>query len=240
MEIRLDMYFAMSGYVLYYIIAFMMMRKDDIHLVQKNYHHNNLKAELIEKGLKLLDEEGYDGFSLRKVAKACNVSQTAPYRHFRNKDELIFAIGNEAMYKFSQSLQGAVDRYPDDPRSQIKEMGCSYIKFFTENPEYLRLIFLSDIDKRISNNCDNIDKSSQFIGNENYIHPLQILYKAVERFKNEVLNDITDSMDKNSILLYCWGLVHGISIIITREEFPYKGDYMELVKKIIWCDSFLK
>lgn len=206
-------------------------------MVEKNYHHNNLKAELIEKGLKLLDEEGYDGFSLRKVAKACNVSQTAPYRHFRNKDELIFAIGNEAMNKFGQSLQEAVDKYPHDPRSQIKEMGCSYIKFFTENPEYLRLIFLSDIDKRINSNCDKID---EFVNKENDVHPFQILYKAVEGFKNGVHNDITDSMDKDSILLYCWGLVHGISIIITRGEFPYKGDYMELVRKIIWSDPFLK
>lgn len=215
-------------------------RKDDIWLAQESYHHNNLKAELINKGLKLLDEEGYDGFSLRKVAKACNVSQTAPYRHFKNKDELIFAIGNEAMSKFSQSLQEAVDKYPDDPASQLREMGYSYIKFFTENPEYLRLIFLSDIDKRISIDCNNLDEHNQFISIESNIHPFQILYKTVERYKKQIHNDAIDSIDKNALLLYCWGLVHGISIIITRGEFSYQGDYMELVKKILWSDAFLK
>lgn len=206
-------------------------------MVQENYHHNNLKEELIEKGLKLLDEEGYDGFSLRKVAKACNVSQTAPYRHFKNKDELIFAIGNEVMYKFSQSMLSAVDKYHDDPAKQIREMGCSYIKFFTENPEYLRLIFLSDIDKRINISCDNINMLNN---NNNYVHPFQVLNQAVTRLKNEVHNDFTDSMDNDELLLYCWGLVHGISIIITRGEFSYKGDYMELVRKILWNESFLK
>jgi AcrR family transcriptional regulator len=205
----------------------------------EKYHHGNLKAELIEKGLKLLDEEGYDGFSLRKVAKACNVSQTAPYRHFKNKDELIFAIGNETMNKFSQSLQQAVDKYPDDPASQLKEMGYSYIRFFIENPEYLRLIFLSDIDKRIGTNCNNSDEYKMFLDNGEHAHPFQILYKAVERYKKEVHNNITDSMDQNALLLYCWGLVHGISIIITRREFSYQGDYLDLVKSIFWNDAFL-
>lgn len=208
-------------------------------MAQEKYHHNNLKAELIEKGLKLLDEEGYDKFSLRKVAKACNVSQTAPYRHFKNKDELIFAIGNEAMNKFAQSLQSAVDKYPDDPERQLREMGCSYIRFFTENPEYLRLIFLSDIDKRIKIDCNNPEGYKPFTNNEN-VHPFQILYKAVERYKKEVHTDTSDSMDQNALLLYCWGLVHGISIIIARGEFTYQGDYMELVGKILWNEAFLK
>lgn len=51
----------------------------------QNYHHGDLKAALIKEGLKILDREGYQGLSLRKMAKACNVSQTAPYRHFKNK-----------------------------------------------------------------------------------------------------------------------------------------------------------
>lgn len=207
-------------------------------MAQESYHHNNLKEELIEKGLKLLDEEGYEGFSLRKAAKACNVSQTAPYRHFKNKDELIIAIAGEAMHKFSMSLQQAVDRYPDDPASQLKEMGVSYIKFFTENPEYLRLIFLSDIERMINFDCDNGDENIQLLNSERN-HPFQILYRAVERYRNEAGSRSADSLGQDALLLYCWGLVHGISIIITRRDFPYQGDYMELVKKILWNEAFL-
>ena len=49
----------------------------------QTYHHGDLKTQLIREGLKLLDAEGYQGFTLRKVAKLCGVSQTAPYRHFK-------------------------------------------------------------------------------------------------------------------------------------------------------------
>lgn len=209
-------------------------------MTEKNtYHHNDLKSELIEKGLKLLDEEGYAVFSLRKVAKACNVSHAAPYRHFKNRDELIRAIALEAMYKFNQSLQEAVDKYPDDPKSQLKEMGYSYIKFFAENPEYFRLIFLSDINKRININCENPDKHIYLTDKNSNEHPFQMLYSAVERYRAEKQSDPDFTMDQNALTLYCWGLVHGISILIARKEFMYEGDYLALVRKILWSGSFL-
>ena len=55
---------------------------------QQPYHHGDLKAQLIEQGLKLLDAQGYERFSLREAAKRCGVSQTAPYRHFQEQGRL--------------------------------------------------------------------------------------------------------------------------------------------------------
>ena len=38
------------------------------------YHHINLKNELIEKGIDLVNKYGVEQLSLRKVAQVCNVS----------------------------------------------------------------------------------------------------------------------------------------------------------------------
>ena len=46
---------------------------------KKSYHHGNLREELIEKGIELINEEGEEKLSLRKVAKMCGVSNAAPY-----------------------------------------------------------------------------------------------------------------------------------------------------------------
>lgn len=198
----------------------------------ENYHHENLKAELIKIGLKLLDEEGYENFSLRKVAKACSVSHTAPYRHFKSKDDLIMAIALEALHKFNQSLQEAVNKYPNDIKSQLKEMGYSYVKFFVENPEYLRLLFLSDLVKNIKN--ENYETF------ENCEQPFRIFYNAIERFKSENQNNAAgNSMDPNALALSCWGLVHGMAILIAKKDFSYDGDYLELAREIFWSGTFL-
>ena len=50
-----------------------------------SYHHQNLKNEMIEKGIELVNEHGAEQLSLRKVAQACGVSHAAPYSHFPEK-----------------------------------------------------------------------------------------------------------------------------------------------------------
>lgn len=205
----------------------------------QNYHHENLKSELIREGLLLLDKEGYEGFSLRKVARACNVSQTAPYRHFKNKDELITAIMVEAMEAFNHSLEEAILKYPDDPKKQLKEMGVSYIRFFSENPEYLHLLFLSDIFNKLSTANKGVDeeicsKKSHYKSG----HPFATFYKAVEKYASASSNNL---MEQDELMLYCWGLVHGISILISnKKNLPFQGNYLELVEKIIWNKKFLE
>lgn len=196
-----------------------------------NYHHENLKAELIKNGLKLLDEVGYENFSLRKVAQACSVSHTAPYRHFDSKDDLIMAIALEAHHKFNHCLEEAVRKHPHDTKSQIREMGYAYVKFFVENPEYLRLLFLSDSAK-------NIKKMSHETLN-NGEQPFNTFYNVIQRYQTESQNEAGNSTDPNAMALSCWGLVHGMAILIAKKDFSYPGDYLELVRKILWSGKFL-
>jgi AcrR family transcriptional regulator len=60
---------------------------------------------LVTESLRLLDEDGIDGFSLPKLGRALGADQTAVYRHFASKDDLILAIADrlieEAMAGFS-------------------------------------------------------------------------------------------------------------------------------------------
>src|ERR1700747_1815992 len=54
-----------------------------------------LTPELIVKeSLRLLDENGLDGFSLPKLGRALGADPTAVYRHFASKDDLVLAIAD--------------------------------------------------------------------------------------------------------------------------------------------------
>jgi AcrR family transcriptional regulator len=49
---------------------------------------------LVTESLRLLDEHGIDGFSLPKLGRALGADQTAVYRHFASKDDLVLAIAD--------------------------------------------------------------------------------------------------------------------------------------------------
>ena len=197
---------------------------------KQSYHHGDLKTELISTGRKILSDEGYSGFSLRKVAKACGVSQTAPYRHFKDKDALVEAIISQAMAAFNESLREAVLKHPDDPRGQIKEMGAGYIRFFAENPEYLRLMFLSDL--KLAGKENICDKE----GHMNPDNPFATLFGTVRDYCAAYPNM---GWGEQELTLFCWGLVHGISVLLARGELPFGGDFSVLVDKIMWNEHFL-
>jgi AcrR family transcriptional regulator len=51
----------------------------------RSYHHGNLRAELLATAIEQLRDSGVEDLSLRALARAVGVSQTAPYRHFADK-----------------------------------------------------------------------------------------------------------------------------------------------------------
>ena len=57
-----------------------------------SYADSGIRKRLIEAGLTELLEHGSGDFSLRRVALAAQVSCAAPYRHFKDKDELVRAV----------------------------------------------------------------------------------------------------------------------------------------------------
>ena len=107
----------------------------------KEYHHENLKQKLLDEGLKLLIEEGYEKFSLRKLARKCSVSHTSPYRHFKDKNELVLSIGREIQSKFNKALKKALDNTEGSQEEKIRAMGREYVYFFLSNPDFLELLF---------------------------------------------------------------------------------------------------
>lgn len=196
--------------------------------MKSNYHHGDLKSELIQKGLVILNNEGYDGLSLRKVAKACQVSQTAPYRHFKDKDALIAAITQETMSAFGKALSAAAQS-TDEPKMQLKRIGVAYVRFFAQNPEYMRLLFFSDAKRPVKNACEKTDHLHPG-------HPFAVLYQTVERYKAAYADE---QRSVNELVLYCWGLVHGICVLQASKQLPFEKDCDELSQMVIMSEKFL-
>src|SRR5256885_1300268 len=63
-----------------------------IHDMGGNYHHGDLRAELVRVSLDLIAEQGMNGFSVAEVARRAKVSPGAPYRHFPDREGLLDGV----------------------------------------------------------------------------------------------------------------------------------------------------
>lgn len=73
--------------------------------MKQGLRRGSLTPELIvTESLRLLDNEGVSGFSLPKLGRALGADQTAVYRHFASKDDLLLAIADRLVEESTQSL----------------------------------------------------------------------------------------------------------------------------------------
>jgi len=69
----------------------------------RGYHHGNLRETLIVAALELIAQKGAAGFTFADAARWAGVSPAAPYRHFRDRDDL---LANVALRGFDHRQRG--------------------------------------------------------------------------------------------------------------------------------------
>ena len=108
---------------------------------QKSYHHGNLRAELLDTAIEQLRQVGADELSLRALARAIGVSQTAPYRHFADKGELLAAMATRGYRNLLAALDAAVAGAGDGAAEQLTAVAHAYVEYAARNPQLFKLMF---------------------------------------------------------------------------------------------------
>jgi AcrR family transcriptional regulator len=108
---------------------------------QKSYHHGNLRAELLDTAIEQLRDVGADELSLRALARAIGVSQTAPYRHFSDKGELLAAMATRGYRNLLAALRAAVAEAGDGAAEQLTAVAHAYVEYAAQNPQLFKLMF---------------------------------------------------------------------------------------------------
>ena len=92
---------------------------------RRPYHRVNLKQSLLDSAVALIGDVGPQAFTLREVARRAGVSHNAPYRHFRDRDDLLANIALRGFEQFAVALAQAWDEGRPDPLTALDRMGKS-------------------------------------------------------------------------------------------------------------------
>ena len=173
----------------------------------KSYHHGNLKEELISYACTICERDGYTKLSIRSLAKESNVSQTAPYRHFKTKEEVYAAVAAEGFSKLYKAV------FVESKKLTLKDFiqsSKNYIDFGLQNANTYDLMFGTAVGD-----------FSQYP---------ELVETANKTFESLVLNLSSFLKDKDEDILAgksitVWALLHGMVGILRKQSMTEDDAY---------------
>ena len=129
----------------------------------RGYHHGNLKEALLRAALELIAQKGPAGFTFAEAARWAGVSPAAPYRHFRDRDELLGSIALRGFQQFETALAKAWDDGRPDVFTAFDRLGKAYLQFalsgrFAEafGHKQFRTLVVGNSDRRIASHTSDV------------------------------------------------------------------------------------
>jgi AcrR family transcriptional regulator len=171
----------------------------------RGYHHGNLKEALLRAALELIAEKGPAGFTFADAARWAGVSPAAPYRHFRDRDELIANVARRGFELFSEALAKAWDEGRPDLMKAFDRLGRAYLDFAKHQPAYYSAMFEAGVA---------LDTDPQ-------LRPASEASFAVLRGAAEKIVALMPAAGRPPALmvaLHVWSMTHGIASLFGRGD----------------------
>jgi len=164
----------------------------------KPYHHGDLRRALLEAAMVIIERDGPAALTLRAVAREAGVSPAAPYHHFKDKGELLYAVAKEGFHRLKQAMANAVG-----PLS-THAMGVAYVEFAQANPALYRVMY--DCARSMDTLPDSADHDEG---------GLKTLRENIRAAAGGKISDI----DLELTVIAAWCAAHGLAEISTFPEF---------------------
>ena len=120
--------------------------------------------EIIEAAGKILTSSGVSGLTIKNLAKEMQFSESAIYRHFASKEEIIIAMLDYLSETMDELLRNTI-QVDDNPEAKFKSVFQNLIDFFIKNPQFVVAVF-----------SDGLMEESQRI-NQNLLRLMNVLMK---------------------------------------------------------------
>jgi len=169
------------------------------------YHHGNLKEALIQAALELIAEHGPSGFTFADASRSAGVSPAAPYRHFRDRDELMADVAKRGFERFGAALAKAWNEGRPDPFTAFQKFGQAYLDFARTEPAFYSAMFEAGVSL-------DANPELQLVSDNAF---------AVLRQATEQLSAILPKGERPPALmmaLHIWALAHGIASLFARGD----------------------
>jgi len=162
---------------------------------RKQRQKEEVRSSILDTAWELVVSEGWQSFSIRKIADAIEYSVPVIYSHFENKDAILLEFNRKGFRLLTDAL-AAAKAGQSNPADEIRAMGRAYWDFAFSNKEYYQLMFGLGIPT-----CETVSK-----------------IPAMQDFNQVIMSSIVAMVPKDKPLPFdpflkyqsFWSMLHGL------------------------------
>jgi AcrR family transcriptional regulator len=175
----------------------------------------DLRQNVLQASLALIEEGGLDRLSMREVARKAGVSHQAPYHYFGDREAILAALAGEGFSRLGQLLaRAAADA--GEPGDAVVAMGKAYVDFAIRHPPYFQVMFRAD--------AVPLDRYPEARKQEN-----EAFGKLVEEIDKAFTGQAPE--ERRRIAVAVWAMVHGLATLILEGSLARKVGVPKLRQK---------
>jgi AcrR family transcriptional regulator len=166
------------------------------------------QLEIIEAAGKILTEKGINGLTTKKLAQEMNFSESALYRHFTSKEEIIVCMLN---YLALNMDQHSIELENKNPIEQLKNFFQNQFRFFESQPYFVIAVFSEGL-------LEESEKINQAIKNL-MIKRMQLLKPIIQIGQEK--GAITNDLDSDELIHILMGSVRLFMLKWRMSKFEF-------------------
>ena len=109
---------------------------------RREKYRADLRADILAAARELFVREGYEAFTIRKLAKQVGFSPGNIYLYFQDKNEIFDCLVEQSFADLLAALPQPDKNNRKDPVSLVRQSLRIYVKFGLEHPEHYRFSFV--------------------------------------------------------------------------------------------------
>lgn len=167
-----------------------------------------LDTRLVDEALAVLDEDGFEGLTLRNIARRAGVSHGAPLRHFRSLADLLSEVAAHGFRVLHRVVDERAAALPPGAgaRARLAAAGHGYVTKAVERPDLFALMFRPD----------GLD-----LENESFRRDSAEAFEQVVRLVRSAQDEGFETERDARVLAGCvWASLHGLASLWAQGALP--------------------
>lgn len=179
---------------------------------------DRIEADIRLAALSLFGEHGYRNVSMRAIGRELNLSATALYKYFENKEALLAAIRAEGFVELRNRLV-QVQELPGPPAQTAREAINVYLDFAMTSRDLYSLMYEFDQAKVAEDPAVAINRRAAFA--------------EAERISAGLLKVSNQPGDPNKLAHLFWIGAHGLAALALSHQLDLGKTYEALVEPLV-------